>query len=100
MGRARFLPDVLQPIPARLAIFAVALSVNVKLTWDCAAVFEQVNSGVMFSPVEGIATTGPFAVSRNPLYVVGVVTILPSMAILFDCKWFLLFAPLFYLFIK
>eukprot|EP00037_Helgoeca_nana_P036622 m.12256 g.12256 ORF g.12256 m.12256 type:complete len:215 (-) comp7716_c0_seq1:135-779(-) len=55
-------------LPIRVAAAAALVAVAMRIAKNARAVLEGVGSGVEFTPVNGIATTGPFAWSRNPMY--------------------------------
>ena len=44
----------------------------------------SLNSGANFTEVKGVVDTGPFAVTRNPIYVGALTTVAPGFAILAD----------------
>tara|TARA_B110001452_G_C15215626_1_gene421560 strand:- start:1068 stop:1442 length:375 start_codon:yes stop_codon:yes gene_type:complete len=67
--RYRFLPDELSALKTRVAIFTLATSIFARFFLESRDELHAAGSGVAFTPVAGIATTGPYAHSRNPLYV-------------------------------
>lgn len=46
------------------------------------------DSGITFTPVGGIAATGPYRFVRHPLYVFMMVVMCPAVGVLFDSVWF------------
>lgn len=48
---------------------------------------ESVGSGVAFTPVGGLATTGVYALTRNPLYFGIVFISVPAIAVAADSAW-------------
>ena len=91
LGRKRFVPQPAAGMPVRVVLFgaAVASLVNIKGIVD--GQFDAVGSGVDFTHVGGISTTGIFAISRNPLYV-ALCVLMPAAAVLFDNKHVLVMA--------
>ena len=85
--RYRWLPDELASLGVRLALFASMMAISVKMSMSAADELHGANSGVGFTPVGGIAKSGLYAYSRNPLYVMAVFVQLPMFGMLFDCAW-------------
>jgi protein-S-isoprenylcysteine O-methyltransferase Ste14 len=69
--------------------FAFALAASMKIKDLCIQELEEVKSGVRFTPVHGIATSGRiYSQSRNPLYVL-LLWIMGAWAVLVNSTWFL-----------
>ena len=68
MDRFRFLPDYLASLPLRCTLFAAACAANAAIFLPALEAMHEAGSGVAFTPTAGIATTGPFATTRNPFY--------------------------------
>ena len=85
--RYRFLPDEISSLTARLTLFVLGISASFAAFQAAAAELHDAGSGVAFTPVAGITTTGPYAYSRNPLYVLFVFVKMPLLALLFDSAW-------------
>mmetsp|Transcript_3827 Transcript_3827/g.6016 ORF Transcript_3827/g.6016 Transcript_3827/m.6016 type:complete len:179 (-) Transcript_3827:141-677(-) len=96
MGRCPFLPGRTAPenkknliLMARIVHFVLILFIAKRIKAQCQQELEEVQSGMRFTPVHGLATTGVvYSRSRNPLYVL-VVWIMLALAILVDSGWFL-----------
>ena len=69
LTRYRFLPDYLSALKTRVALFTLATAIFARFFVESRDKLHAAGSGVAFTPVAGIATTGPYAHSRNPLYV-------------------------------
>ena len=67
--RYRFLPDYLAGLKTRVALFTLSTAIFARFFLESRDMLHDAGSGVAFTPVAGIATTGPYAHSRNPLYV-------------------------------
>eukprot|EP00040_Diaphanoeca_grandis_P012919 m.65340 g.65340 ORF g.65340 m.65340 type:complete len:168 (+) comp23544_c0_seq1:208-711(+) len=78
------------PLPSwsvRLAGFVLAFAWCAWMNQQCTKNLVKAGSGVKFTPVKGITSEGPFAWSRNPMYITVVVAML-AFAFLFDnLKW-------------
>ncbi len=115
--RYRWLPDELASLRMRLAIAAAMMAVAVATMVSASDELHQVNSGVAFTPVGGIAKTcalppdahpharshvppdahppkhsavrrsGLYAYTRNPLYLLAVFVQLPMLGVAFDSAW-------------
>ena len=58
------------------------------------AALTEAGSGVAFTPVKGLATSGfPYGCSRNPLYVGLCLWLLPWLALIFNSAWFVAIMP-------
>ena len=83
----------------RVVVFAVVFYSVVQTKSVVDRQFEEVGSGVNFTPVKDIATTGLFKFSRNPLYL-AMLGLLPAASVLFDTKWLLMVsAPLLFVYL-
>lgn len=60
---------------------------------------DAAGSGILFTTVEGLATTGIFARSRNPLYLVLLLST-AAFAMLVDSIWFLGVVPLMWIYLQ
>ena len=89
-ARIRFLPDEISARKVRLSICALIFAVSSKVHLDAIEEMHNAGSGLAFYPTAGIATGGPFAVTRNPFYAMLVFLQMPALAIAFDCGWLLL----------
>ena len=74
-------------MPFRLSVAVAAVAVNYHIMTTGGGVLEAAGSGVAFTPVKGLATTGLYALSRNPLYMGLVFTAVPAFAVLLDSVW-------------
>jgi protein-S-isoprenylcysteine O-methyltransferase Ste14 len=91
-----FLPEIMQKQRAlRWTIFVLGIIGSALAMADAASALHAAGSGVTFTPVAGLATTGAFAATRNPIYCLLLGT-LPLLAVLFDSAWILVMtAPMF-----
>ncbi|CAJ1337927.1 unnamed protein product, partial [Effrenium voratum] len=51
------------------------------------------DTGPAFTPVKGLAREGAFRYSRNPLYVVLLICVLPTLGLLINSWWPILLTP-------
>ena len=95
VGRMRWVPGGLRGVPARLAVLAGLVAVVIGIITQSGKALEAAGSGIKFVPVDGLATDGIYAISRNPMYT-GLVFAMPVWATILDSAWPLLTAvPLF-----
>ncbi|CAD7937492.1 unnamed protein product [Amoebophrya sp. A25] len=66
------------------SVFAAAIAYQFYL---CKVSLHSTGSGIAFTPVEGITRSGPYAYSRNPLYLQFFVEIIPLMAYISNSRW-------------
>jgi|EP00900_Chrysochromulina_parva_P008486 hypothetical protein len=92
--RLAFLPAPLSKLPVRIAFMACALAFA-KMEFDEASgALETAGSGTFFTPVNGLATTGLYKFTRNPMYVAVIFFAIPSVSCLINSAWPLLVSPL------
>ena len=85
---------LVMPYWVRAAVVSVAIGYTRWLMTHAGGELEAVGSGVMFTPVGGLATGGIYQYSRNPLYASLVFIMLPSAALLFNTYWPIYLSPL------
>ena len=96
VSRYRFLPDESAAIAFRVPLFSRLFAVCLACTLSAKQELQGAGSGVAFTPVAGITTSGIYAYTRNPIYVAMVMGVLPGLALLFDSAWPLISAaPMF-----
>ena len=90
-GRVHFLPKPFRALWLRVAYFGVTMSAMMTMFKACEAALKAEDSaqGPNFTPVGGLANTGPFAHSRNPMYLV-IFALIPAIASLTDSVWMFL----------
>lgn len=93
-GRWRFLPWPLKMFPLRLALFALAIAYQLNMKRMVEDELSTKQTGIRFTPVKGLVTTGPFERSRNPLYD-ATWPLIPALAVLLDSIALLVVSPLF-----
>jgi protein-S-isoprenylcysteine O-methyltransferase Ste14 len=93
IGRWRFAWWPFDNLLVRVAMFAYAVHYFLNFKNECEAEFEKVQMGLAFTPVKGLVTTGPFAWSRNPIYI-AFPSLLAAIAYLMDSLMLLLLTPL------
>lgn len=84
-------PPILTPVAALLGLALLVAGVLL----DVAAIRTLLQARTTVAPHRAstaLVTTGPYAVSRNPIYV-GNTLALCGLALVFDMPWFLLAAP-------
>ena len=80
-------------LPARIAFFVGIMSFGLHMKAECDMALNAAGAEFNFTPVKGIATSGPYATSRNPMYMA--LCLLPiGGACLFDNAWILLIWPI------
>jgi protein-S-isoprenylcysteine O-methyltransferase Ste14 len=76
--------------------FVVVMIISLKIKELSRKELEYVRSGVRFTPVHGLATSGEvYSRTRNPLYLV-VVWIMTALSVLVNSWWFLVASALFW----
>ena len=96
VSRYRFLPDEIAGITFRVPLFSLLFAVCLGCSLSAKQELHGAGSGVAFTPVAGITTSGIYAHTRNPIYVGMVMGVLPGLAVLFDSAWPLISAaPMF-----
>jgi protein-S-isoprenylcysteine O-methyltransferase Ste14 len=93
--------DALKPLPIGLRSFALQLGLAMTLLaaaglfagWAIAVFHRARTSIIPFSRPAALVTSGPFRISRNPLYVALVIA-LASFSLILDSLWPLLLTPL------
>lgn len=93
VGRWRFVPWPLNALVVRVAVFAAVVAFFVRTKRQCEEELLRQQTYLQFSAVKGLATGGPYARSRNPLYV-AFPLVLPALAVLLDSAVLLLASPL------
>ena len=68
-----------------VGLFLLGLCVAVMMSTNKS--LKQANSGIPFTPVGGIATTGLYAHTRNPIYVAFLFCLIPSFSLFFNSAW-------------
>ena len=81
------LPKFMKNIYIRAAVGAGAIIATYLLIADGSSSLAEAGSGVAFTPVQGLATTGLYQYSRNPLYFGLTFFCGFSAAITFDSCW-------------
>ena len=93
--RLNFVPAPLSALPVRVAILAVGLAITKFVVLDGAGgELSKAGSGTLFTPVEGLATEGLYAVTRNPMYSALIFLALPMLSVVVNTAWPLLLSPL------
>ena len=88
-NRLRFVPRKIAALPIRMALFAFGVALALKLARAADAELGRVGTTPNFSAVIKIATQGPFAYTRNAMYISGALCQV-SLAIALDSAWMLL----------
>ena len=86
--RYRFMPNTLQPLALRVVFAAVFLGTSVSLANAAEEELNRVGTIPNFSTVSKVASQGPFAWSRNSMYL-GLFLAQLSLAVGFDTAWLL-----------
>lgn len=84
-------------LPVRyVALAAVPLSLGIFLLLWCVREFYVAGRGTLapWDPPQHLVTTGPYRISRNPMYI-GVVTILVGWCVLWDSRTLVIYTLLF-----
>jgi protein-S-isoprenylcysteine O-methyltransferase Ste14 len=90
-----FLPKFLRPLSVRVAILAVGLAFTKFVVLDGAGGdLKKAGSGTLFTTVDGLATEGLFAITRNPMYSALVFMAIPSLSMVVNSAWPILLSPL------
>merc|ERR1711871_469575 len=83
--KTNFLPKALaKRLFMRVVFFAIGVTAFLSLINVCSTTMNSKATGPNFTEVNGLVDSGPFAVTRNPLYVGMFVTLPPAFAILAD----------------
>ena len=85
LGRPRFMPKSLAGPVARASIFVAAIASLAAVVKSGSTAMKEadVNQGPNFLPVNKLVTTGPYAVSRNPMYSCAFILV-PAAGVLAD----------------
>ncbi|EOD24790.1 hypothetical protein EMIHUDRAFT_238285 [Emiliania huxleyi CCMP1516] len=86
LGQWTFLPSSVATISYRIGGFVVGLEA---MLMRCEDALEEHNTKAFFTEVRGLATNGPYSVSRNPMYL-GFFCMIPACTVLSDSVWMLL----------
>ena len=90
-----FLPAPLSTVPVRVAFFAIAFpSIILMVLNPAGGELKAAGSGTLFTPVNGLATTGIYESTRNPMYAGLVFVAIPCMACVVNSAWPILISPL------
>ena len=92
--RLAFLPGPLSKLPVRIAILACGLAIFLSGLKDAAGALTDAGSGALFTPVDGLATTGIYEISRNPMYAGLIFIGIPCVSCVLNTAWPLLISPL------
>lgn len=79
-----FLPKFLKAYKTRVALFGVLFGCGMSILSASSRALKYQSTGPNFTPVNGLAVTGPFSVSRNPIYLAMVGLALPAATVLAD----------------
>ena len=93
--RFSFVPAPLSALAARMAILAAGLAFTKLYVLDQAnGTLEAAGSGALFTPVEGLATEGIYATTRNPMYCGLIFFALPTLSVVVNSGWPILVGPI------
>ena len=82
-------------LAARMAILAAGLAFTKSYVLDQAnGTLEAAGSGALFTPVEGLATEGIYATTRNPMYCGLIFFALPTLSVVVNSGWPILIGPI------
>lgn len=81
------------PLYARVAIFAIAVASAFLVLNKAGGELKAAGSGTLFTPVGGLATSGIYKHTRNPMYAALVFMALPCFAIVLNTLWPVAFMP-------
>eukprot|EP00929_Paragymnodinium_shiwhaense_P036368 TRINITY_DN19500_c0_g1_i3.p1 TRINITY_DN19500_c0_g1~~TRINITY_DN19500_c0_g1_i3.p1 ORF type:complete len:171 (+),score=20.71 TRINITY_DN19500_c0_g1_i3:131-643(+) len=99
-GRLKVLPKWSQSAAIRVAYLAVLVGAFFSVTKGAGGELKAAGSGTLFTPVGGLATTGPYEYTRNPMYSVLIFVAFPAAVLIFDTLWPVLVSPLLYCYIR
>ena len=90
-----FLPAICRPKSVRAAFLAVMLAVTKFIVLDSAGgELQKSGSGTLFVPVNGLATGGIYAYTRNPMYCGLIFLAIPSLSCVIDSAWPVILSPI------
>ena len=92
--RLSFLKPPLTSVPVRVAVFAVNIAMILFFFDTAGGTLAEAGSGALFTPVGGLATTGLFQITRNPMYCGLLFLSLPMMSVVFNSLWPIFLSPL------
>lgn len=84
--RCRVVPKSLQSLAARVVLVAMAIALALSLITACKEEMDRVGTHPNFAAVSKVASQGPFAWTRNGMYL-AVLTMQASLVIGFDTAW-------------
>jgi protein-S-isoprenylcysteine O-methyltransferase Ste14 len=83
-----------------LILGLMILFIGIMLQFYCLKVFKKANTTPLFKkPTLRIARNGPYAKSRNPIYI-AVLIQFSGMALIFNSWWLVAFIPILYLYLS
>ena len=93
--RLGWVPPPISALAVRIAVLAVAVYLTVGVVLHQAGTeLAAAGSGTLFTPVNGLATTGIYEITRNPMYSGLIFFALPTLAFVVNTAWPILLAPL------
>jgi len=75
---------------ASMVLFATACVILYTVVVRVEQEYSKVNAGIMYTSCGGVATGGPLAYTRNPIFLSMMVIAIPGVAAVFNSFWFLL----------
>ena len=91
-----FLPDSIKPLKVRLALFTIVFGSSIYGHMQAMDALHGAGSGIAFTPTASVATSGPYAYTRNPFYCLLIFVQVPAIALVWDCGWIIVaIAPMF-----
>ena len=98
--RVAFVPAPLNKLAVRVIVVAAVVASAPLVMKVAGNELDRAGSGTFFTPVNGLATTGPYKYSRNPMYAGLIFVVLPGFAIAVDSLWAVIFDPLLFLYLR
>ena len=82
-------------MPVRIAVLAIGFAMAKFAVLDNAGgSLAEAGSGTLFTPVGGLATTGLYEYTRNPMYVSLIFMALPMLSFVVNSAWPILLSPI------